>query len=315
MSHSPLLELFPANFLNESTIRHGLGEEFHLCENGHMVFHWTDFHETCDVIKERLENEPGLNLELQKKLAALERLSQVPVWIRSKVKVHQTTMYELYHQYILNQTKLARDIDPFGPMAISFISSTGPFRELAITECFNQMIYKDFVMMFLLQNKLPKRDYRIRIKAKVLMEYGADYNQAALINLEQLTMQGLLLSIDSSFFLKEMSHQDELRFFIDTSVLANSCDKTLPELKEYLNQHALNLLYSSNKKDAMTCKVSDLSVQSSFDFLKNNKVFIFISYQKMNSSENSISGITSFINHTRELMRDYYQIDKSKKSA
>jgi hypothetical protein len=46
MANLSLSELFPHTFLNESTLHKSLGEEFSLCDNGNMVFHWADFHET-----------------------------------------------------------------------------------------------------------------------------------------------------------------------------------------------------------------------------------------------------------------------------
>lgn len=301
-----LSELFPTSFLSNKTLEQSLGEDFSLCENGNMVFHWADYFETCDAVKASLESNPEMLEEFKRKEVALNRLTLIPLWIRTEKKVHQTTMFDLYERYILNQMHLSLGIDPFGPIEISFISGTGPFKSMAIAECFNNTTYKDFVMFYLLKNKLPKRDYRVRLKAKVLMEFGDDFSQAGLIGLEQLTMNGLLFSLDSDFFLKEISKKSQLRILIDSSSLSVGCTKDLPELKNHLKQYAFNLLYSSKKEDAVTCLLKDFSIQSSFEFLKNKKVYLFISYDKLSACNQGIKLIQNFVAHTRILIRDHY---------
>ena len=316
MAHLTLTELFPSAFLNESTINQNLGEDFSLCENGNMIFHWADYHETCDAVKSHLENNPDMREEFKRKEAALTRLSLIPVWIRTDKKVHQTTMFDLYERYILNQVQLSLGVDPFGPIELSFISSTGPFREMAIAECFNKNTYKDFVMVYLLNGKLPKRDYRIRLKSKVLMEYGQDFSKAGLISLEQLTMNGLLFSLDSDFFLKDIQKETELRILIDTTVLENGCNKDLNELKTHLSQYAFNLMYSSRKEDSIGLKLKDLSAQSSFDFLKNKKVYLFVSYDKLVAGENvNVKSIQKFVTHSRDMIRAHYKYNLAAKTA
>lgn len=316
MANLTLTELFPSAFLNESTQNPNLGEDFSLCDNGNMVFHWADYHETCDAVKASLESHPEMAEEFKRKEAALSRLSLIPVWIRTDKKVHQTTMFDLYERYILNQVQLSLGVDPFGPIELSFISSTGPFRSLAIAECFNKSTYKDFVMVYLLQGKLPKRDYRIRLKSKVLMEYGQDFSKAGLIGLEQLTMNGLLFSLDSDFFINEISKSADMRILIDTNTLEVGCSKDLPGLKEHLSHYAFNLMYSSRKEDSITFSFKDFNTQSSFDFLKNKKVYLFVTYDKLTGGPNvNVKSIKKFVTHTRDLIREHFQVNVVSKSA
>jgi hypothetical protein len=316
MAHSSICELFPKTFLNESSLPQMLGEELALCENGNMIFHWADFHETCDLIKEQIESNPDMQIEFERKEKALERLSLIPVWIRTEKKMHQVNMFELYESYILNQMKFSLGIDPFGPFEISFISSTGPFRTMAIAECFNKSTYKDFIMLYLLKNKIPKRDFRIRLKAKVLMECGADYTRAHLVELEQLTLNGLLFSMDSNLYLSEVSREARLRFLVDTTCLVEGSNKELSELKNYLSQFAFNFLYSSCKEDALSCESQHLTIHSSFEFLKNKKVYLFIPYNRLSAAdEEKIKNIQRFVTHGRALLRAYFQNNILKKSA
>lgn len=307
--------LFPASFFSDSNLQQNLGEEFSLCESGNMIFHWADFYETCDAIKSQIETNAQLMDDFKKREAALSRLSLIPVWIRTHTKVHQTTMFEMYERYILNQSHLL-GVDPFGPIEISFISGTGPFKTLAIAECFNASTYKDFVLVYLLKGKLPRRDFRIRLKSKILLEFGQDYQKAHLVQLEQLTTTGVLLSLDSDFYLKEVSRSSQMRLLLDTHVLSEATQKSFAEVQGYLSQYAFNLLYSAKKEDAIFCELSDFSVQSSFDFLKSKKVFLFVSYEKLaEKNPNAITNIKEFMNYSKNLVREHYKNLPTVKSA
>jgi len=55
-------------------------------------------------------------------------------------------------------------------------------------------------------------------------------------------------------------------------------------------------------------------VQSSFDYSKNKKVFLFISYDKLSESHPAnVKSIRDFVTHTKELVREHYQNVNAKK--
>lgn len=301
-------QLFSPSFLNESPLTKTLGEEFVLCESGNMVFHWADFFETCDHVKSQLEKNPELMKDFKMRENALARLSLIPVWIRTDKKVHQTTMFELYEKYILNQIHLLGGIDPFSPLEVSFISGTGPYKAMSVAECFNKVTYRDFILVYLIQGKLPRRDFRIRLKSKVLMEFGKSFMNAEVIGLEQLTMNGMLLSMDAETYLSKVASEEYVRLLLNTKTLGECKGKNLTELKTYLSQFAFNLLYSSHKEDALTIKLSDISVQSSFDFSMNRRIFLFISYDKLAETHPaSVKVIKDFVTEARGHIKNYYK--------
>lgn len=317
MALQNLSQLFSPSFLRDSELTKTLGEEIVLCEHGNIIFHWADFFETCDLIKSQLENNPSLMSDFKLRVQGLKRLSLIPVWIRTDSKVIQTTMFDLYEKYILNQIqKLGGGVDPFCPLEISFISGTGPFKNLSIAECFNKATYRDFILVYLLQEKLPRRDYRIRLKSKILMEYGHNYSNAELISLEQLTTNGLLLSMDSDIYMHKVQSSENIRLLINTKMLAESAGKSLEEMKNYLSQYSFNLLYSSTKSDSINCFLKDFSVQSSFDFAKNKKVYLFGTFDKLSkTNSSSVFVIRDFVNETKNLVREHYQKSSSGKKT
>lgn len=315
MALQNITQLFSPSFLNESQLTKTLGEEFVLCDNGNMVFHWADFFETCDLIKTQLENDPTLMADFNHRANALERLALIPVWIKTEKKVYQSTMHELYEKYILNQINQIGGIDPFCPLEISFISGTGPYKSMSVAECFNKLTYRDFVLVYLIQGKLPRRDFRIRLKSKILLEFGKSFRNAELVALEQLTSAGMLLSMDAEVYTKKVAEEEYVRLLLNSKMLAEGKGKRLPDLKVHLSHYAFNLLYSSNKEDAITIRLKDFSVQSSFDYSKNKRVFLFISYDKLAETHPaSVKVIRDFVSHTKELVKDHYK-GAEKKSA
>ncbi len=308
MNPQTLKEFFPSSFMNDSAHQHSLGEQFTLCDHGNLVFHWADFNETCETIKTAIETNRNLNDEFHRKEQSLTRLSMIPIWIRTNKKVHQTTMFDLYENFVTNEIHCSLGFDPYGPIEVSFISSTGPYKTMPVSECFNRATYIDFVMVNLLKDRLPKRDYRIRLKAKLLMEFGHTFAEAGLISLEQLTLNGMLLSVDSDLFLNKMIQGDQMRIYLDTDTLNQASSKDLSEMKNFLSHFTFNLLYSSKSENSLQMSVKDFSYQSSFDFVKNKRIFLFMSYDKIqNQSEQNVASIKKFVGHTKELVRLHYK--------
>lgn len=289
------------------TRKSSLGEEFVLCENGGMVFHWADYHETCDVVKSQIEQNPDLRDDFLRRENNLKRLQLIPVWIKTETKIFQATIFQLYEKYVLGKNGVGHSLDPFYPLEISFISGTGPFKTMAITDCFNTSTYRDFILVYLLQGKLPRRDYRIRLKSKVVLEHGKDFSEAELVAIEQLTSKGILFSLDSDVFFKHISSSsEEVRVLINSEMLKDCLKKNLGELKSYLSQHAFNLLYSSRKEDAAFASLKDFELQSSFDFGQSKKIYLFMKYQDF-SGQHKLGVLKDFVEHTKALVHDHYR--------
>jgi hypothetical protein len=299
---------FSSAFINEASPHKSLGEEFPLCENRNMVFHWADYFQTCDTISAQMETDPELKADFLRREASLSRLSLIPVWIKTPSKIHQMTMFDLYERYLLNQSHMISGLDPFDRLDISFISGTGPFKSMAIAECFNKTTYNDFVLVNLLKGNLPRRDFRVRLKAKVLMEYGDDFENADLVHLEQLTGHGFLVSVDSELYTQKINKSSHVRMLIDTSVLKKAEGLSIQELGSHLSGYAFNLMYSSKKEDAIEFEIQKLAMQSSFEFLKTKKVYLFISFKSLVESHPSqIETIKNFMAYVKDTVVEHFQ--------
>ena len=309
MTQASLTQLFPPGFLSDSDIHKSLGEEFSLCDSGNMIFHWSDFGETCDIVQEHIKNDPELKEDFRRREESIARLHLIPVWVKSGRKVYQKTMFELYERHILNLQHQMGGIDPYETIEISFLSGSGPFKALSIAECFNKITYQDFILIYLLKGKLPRRNFRLRLKSKVLVEYGEDFAKARLVNLEQMTSEGLLFSFESEFYKSELVSEKTVRFLIDTLVLKDSIGMPVAKLQSHLSHHTFNLMYSSKKEDAMEYPIEHAHTSSSFDHLKNKKVYIFAPYEVLAKNQpDKAKTMKTFVDFSRELVREHYRI-------
>jgi hypothetical protein len=177
---------------------------------------------------------------------------------------------------------------------------------MSVADCFNNSTYRDFILVYLIKGKLPRRDYRIRLRSKIIMEHGKAYGEAELVSLEQLTSKGILFSMGAEVFQGISREKEDVRFLIDTEILRECLNKDLAELKSHLSPHALNLLYSSRKEDAVNCFVKNFDIQSSFDFGNSKKLFLFIRYEDFKGLDR-MHIIKQFVDHTKSLINDYYR--------
>lgn len=303
---------FSSLFTNDFFLSNSIGEDLSLCDNGNILFNWSDYHETCTLVKNRLQTDSLLASEYKKFKQAIMQLNLIPIWIKTDKSVQEFTLFNLYQNFILHRSAFASDLDPFVPIQISFISGSGPYKYMSLTECFNEKTYKDFVIFYIIEEKIPNRDFRIRLRSKVLLSFGLDFTQAELVSIEQLTSKGILVSMDSDIYFNKISHSRDIRLLINYHTLAQALDKDLMDLKSYLSQYIFNFLYSSQKEDFISCSSKDFTVQSSFDFLKSRKIFLFLSYDKLSSpSSDAVVAIRNFVEHARSLVSKHYQVEIS----
>jgi hypothetical protein len=316
MAHQNLHQMLPPKIFTETAAKNLLREEIYFCDFGNVVFHWGDFFETCKHIKHCLESNPDLMSDFQQREDTLLKLKLVPVWIKTESKIFQTTIYDFYERSIVNRSKLLSGINPFSPTAISFISGTGPFKKMSITDCLNKNIYRDFVIISLLKGRLPMRDYRIRLKSKILIEFGQDFRHSELIALEQMSLKGILLSMDLKAFQNHFRSYESFRLLLNYRSLNLASGMGLSDFRTHLSQYAFNLLYSSLSSDSINCEVRDFSSQYSFDSAKNQRAYIFLSYERLviNNPE-CVNIMKQFVEQTQEFVRYHYRMNELGESA
>jgi hypothetical protein len=292
-------------------------ENLILCPPSQMIFHWSDSLETCEIVKALIEDSETYANELKTCEKALNQLKFIPVWIKTPKKTHQSSMYDLYEEYILHQDNLFDSLDPFCPYEISFLSGMGPFRRLSITECLSESTHREFILLFLMKGKIRAGDFSLKLKSKILMEYGDQYSKADLIDLLQLTSEGIVISLNSDFYTREYSSLKSLRLLINFRILVPVKNKNLDEVSAHLSQYAYHLFYSSSKEDSALFDLSDFIIEAQHDFSGQKKIPLFVSYEKI-SHTNPLGAklLKDFVHQTKKMiLSQYNQKLESKKAA
>ena len=156
---------------------------------------------------------------------------------------------------------------------------------MPVTNCFNLQTYRDFVMVFLLQDKLPRRDFRLRVKSKLLAEYGANLRDASLIELEQISAGGILLRVNGGDFYGKMLPHQQVRLLFKTNFLATICKtRGASEFRNEMSGWNNNPFYTHDKTEAFTFDCKAIQSMSRFDGDATSECFLRISFEVMAKS-------------------------------
>jgi hypothetical protein len=292
----------PANPLTESILDFGfLNHQLTLNIEGPVSFYWTDFKEACELYREKSIHDPQVKAAFEKKMADLERMKQMPVWIRTDSSITHTNLYDLYQSHILHKSQNPQNVLTSGPTDISFISPSGPFKKLAVTDCFNLENYQDFVLVLLLQRKLKEREFRIRLQSRLLIEYGEQSSQASLVDLEQITSSGLLFKCTANVFFQEIRPNGHVRVLMKNSMFDSiNHAQNWEETREVLTHWPARPLYTQNKQESFRLNCEDFQITSRFDFGSTQEVYFFVSFDvTRKSNEIATMKIEKFVQKAR----------------
>ncbi len=271
-----------AKFLTQGW--NGLNETIVLNPNGPVSFQWTDFHETCQLNQARLKTDAVFKAEFDQKTSELQKLRGMAVWLRTPSnQVIQTTLFELYQDAIFERHWCGQE--SHAPCEVSFIAPSGPYKKFAVVDCLNSQTYQDFVQYFLLEGKLPQRDFRLRVPGRLLMEFGAGFSGAGLIDLQQITSTGLLFKCPAALFFNQVRPHGKLRLLIKTSSLDDANKSSDWEsFQQAIGEWGTHPFYTHNKMQAFTLSCTDFQVASRFDFGQTQDVYLFVDYKALESS-------------------------------
>ena len=198
-------------------------ELFPQAEDGSpLQFIWSDSDECCAHFREKMKDDVDVAKLREQKLIEISHLKNIPVWIKKGHKLYTTHLFDIYESHL--QQKTIFDYDASAPLDISFISPSGPFKKMAISDCLNIQSYQDFVFLSLLDNKLPTREFRLRLQSRLLFESGSDFEHTLLGSLCQVTTKGLLFKVKGADFFNKIKDSTQLRLLMNTQIFESTKD-------------------------------------------------------------------------------------------
>jgi hypothetical protein len=156
---------------------------------------WSDCQQSILYIQNNHKKDLHLHMSLENLYQRLHALREHHLWVRTKGKVNRYDLFSLYSDALRFKTVTDQKISLHEPVEISWLSSRGPFQLKSIGECFNFGVYDDMAKWLVFNNLIAPRDFRLRLKVKLLGEYTNGYKQNTLVHLKQLSHEGLLLSM------------------------------------------------------------------------------------------------------------------------
>ncbi len=248
-----------------------------------LHFIWSDYDECCDYFRQKIKSDGDVAKLREQKLAEISHLKNIPVWIRKDSKLFTTHLFDIYESHL--QQKTIFDYDATVPMDISFISPSGPFKKMAITDCLNIQNYQDFVFLSLLDNKLPSREFRLRLHSRLLFESGEQFQNTMLGSLCQVTSQGILLKVMANDFFYKIKETNQLRLLMNTQIFETTKESlTWNEVKNTAKNWPAHPLYTQNKNDAFLIDPKELQLAHRFDYGRTSEVYFFVSFKHLSNS-------------------------------
>ncbi len=250
---------------------------------GPVAIHWTDYNEACDHYRERLKTDRAFLKSFEEMKSTLLELRHTPVWLRRGGALVHSNLHDLYVSFVREQAHGDAPFDPHEPLDISFVSPSGPFRRMAITECFNVDTYQSFVLVALLRGELPERDFRVRLRTKLLLEHGPQLADVAAIELEQLSSSGLLLKMPNGLYLKHLRSSEKMRLLLnaDALVLKQRDWQHFRELTGGWGQHPL---FTQQKSHGILLSPESLVISARFDFAATRELYVFLPFDAIAKS-------------------------------
>jgi hypothetical protein len=241
--------------------------------------HWSNNPYLTNKVKEGVKS--GLmKTQFDQLTKQLNNLKDVPLWLKLEDSILKLSAFDLYHTLCMHFRNGQFEDQLFNCQEISFVSPTGPFKEITIVDCIHEKTIESFVYKNIIQNNLAQRSFRVFTKGSAKLSFGEFREHDLDISVEQLTDHGVLFSSDNFKLLEVI---DDEQFF--------NIQMTLKNIKSYFDDSSQfdeaqsDLFYSNNLTEGFRVNSSHLIKSLKYDSSETGKFFLFCRYKDMQGSE------------------------------
>ncbi len=241
--------------------------------------HWSNDPYLTNKVREGVKNGQ-MKSQFDQLSQQLDNLKSVPLWLKLEDSILKLSAFDLYHTLCLHFRNGQFEDQLFNCQEISFVSPTGPFKELTIVDCIHSKTIESFIYKNLLQNNLAQRAFRVFTKGSAKLSFGEFQEHSLDIAVEQLTDHGVLFSSDDFKLLEVI---DDEQFF--------KIQMTLKNLKNYFDETSdfdpekSDLFYSKNLTESFRVNSTHLLKSLKYDSNETGKFFLFCRYKDMVGSD------------------------------
>lgn len=243
-------------------------------------FHWSDSAKLIKMFQYKIKNDESFYQSLKLIKDNLDHLKSENIWLKKDDQIITLSVYDVYFTLVKHLKSNEYEDQLFNSQEVSFVAPTGPFMNITMVELITQDAFKEFLYFNILKNKMPQRSFRLHTKGEIVMQFGSSMNSYSIVNLCQITDNGVLFSCSDELVLEELNHCELVKFYIDEGYI-----KDLMIGKSFDHNDLVNL-FSTNDKSKYFLTGSDKVIKSlSYDSGISGKFFLFIRYVHMKESD------------------------------
>lgn len=214
-----------------------------LSENKNLKVHWADSVETTRLIQNNIKNRGAKYPEFKKLISDLEELKLIPVWIKGDNGIKQYSLYDLYHAIVLPEKFHLKALNVESHYELSLVGPSGPYKNIFLKTWINSKDYLNIIFKNILNGTLLPREFRLRVEGRILLSYLGGKNSCVL-NVKQLTKDGILFSTNELNFYDHLSQANELKLFMDLSLFRKNLKSSLDTIYRDFSNYQRSLFFS-----------------------------------------------------------------------
>lgn len=243
--------------------------------NNSISYAWIDDALVCQKLIDFYKSNESFRKVVEVEQAQLDKLKEVIVWIKDNDKILESSLYEFYYRYLTDK-KYASSEDIYLVKKISQVSDLGPFKDMTISDFFNEEVFNSFIKVLLIRKELPFREFRFRVNSLIAAEVGMKKSEHLILNLDQICENGIMLKTTNEIFLNKIRKQDRLKVMFNWSLLDNIFHND--------NNHK-DAFYTHLRSYLLSWNVADIGVNSGYDYNRTKSLYLFLSLDKINEGD------------------------------
>ncbi|MBL7665335.1 MAG: hypothetical protein JNM93_09385 [Bacteriovoracaceae bacterium] len=262
-----------------------------LTTNQNINFHWADYSLTCDLYRDLVKKDSKFHQAHNSIVMNLEKLKTVPVWVKTIDNVTTLSLYDIYDA-LATKGKMSRFyVNKANKLVISFAGPNGPFEVLSPSECVNLDRYTDFIFSYLLQGKIPTRDFRLRCQGKVGCYYDVCFNKQTEIDVEQITSDGILFSTKDNELKNKLLYSKEIKILMNLDLFHKVLKKSFNELRNAFSDYRFNLFFTRDSRHSYHVIPKHLYFYQAYDHDMTGITYIYCYFQNFKGNNDVLENI------------------------
>lgn len=245
-----------------------------------IEFHWSDSAKLIKVFQSKIKNDESFNKSFRAVEQKFLKLKDEKLWLRKDDFIISMSLFDIYFTLINHLKNGEYEDQLFNSQEVSFVGPTGPFMNVTMIELVTQQLFKEFLYFNILKNKIPQRSFRLHTTGEVVMQFGEKFEKYSIVEICQITDNGVLFSCKDDLVLEEISHGPMVKFHMDST----SVNKLMEgELIEFSNTK--NLFATDCKLKYFTVEYEKIIKSLSYNSGISGKFYLFVRYINMNGTD------------------------------